>query len=568
MSAGSPALVDAVDAFDEVSSSGSSSSSYATVLTPSGGDDGAQIIAAVAAVNAAGGGEIIFVGNFTVFSAGTAYTALGQFVNCDGVTLRQVWGKLSVDPTHIYIAPFNDMFTFQGCNNVVVDGFDAVGTLTGTNVTNGNVYGPGFVRFLYGCTNVSMPSNRITGLVAGATFDNNNAGVYNGQPKTRGIRIGVMRVLNSIYGINSQFSGDDMKVGGLVTDTVHRDFFIYGCQDIEANIHSKDAKGDGVKLWSGGGQGLANIHINYSSDPTSTARTNSGSLVTLEFNSDGVNPVTHRNIWINFDIVLPGQAVNNTGYAVFLIKKILNGGNSDIVDRGHVLDGLTLTGSINGYTNGGNGIGTIDVDPSSKWGTVLDAWYNIRLENLRLFGSKYCRLSCAALKGALTIDQFSSIWTGTAAADLVLDQQSYTGALDNTYPKSGKIEIRNSIYDNQFTFNSLTGNQSSNVIELQSDATAGIGWTGHIIDNNGCGATATLTVPSAIVGRFFGPIVRVVSQTLRVAPHVADQITGASAANKYISLDVTGLAIKLVCYHAGIWAVEYYGETAGVSFQA
>ena len=566
-----PQPIQPYDPFRVGSSGSSSIPSFVTaVLSPSGGDDGAQIIAAVAAVNAAGRGTIIFgPGNYTVYTVGQSYGTLGAFLNCNGLKLLSYGARVAVDPARIFSAGFNDFFTFQDNDNVVIDGFDAVGTLTATNVTNGNVYGPGFLRFRHGNTNVSMPSNRVTGLVAGVSFDNNNAGAYDGNPTTRGIHIGVLRVQTSIYGIDSQYSGDDMVIEALITDTVHRDFFIYGCQNVTANIHSKDAKGDGVKLWSGNGRGLSNIRINYSSDATSTARTNSGSLVTLEFNSDGVNTVTHRNIWINFDVTLPGAGTNNTGFAVFLIRKILNGGASDIVDRGHILDGLTLTGSIRNYTNGGAGVGTIDVDNTSKWGTVLDSWYNIRLENLRLFDSKYCRFSCAALKGAFTVSQFSSIWNGTLAADLVLDQQSYAGALDATYPKAGKIEIRNSIYDNQYTFNSLTGNLSSNVIELQADATAGVGWgDGHVITNNGTGATATLTIQPAIVGRSYGPLVRVVTQTFRIAPQAADKITGASAVNKYISLDADGMAIKLVCYHPGVWYVEYYGSPSNVSFQA
>lgn len=557
---GNPPPLSVYDPFAQ-SSGASSTVTFATVLTPSGGDDGAQIIAAVAAVNAAGCGTIIFgPGTFTTYTVGTVYSYLGQFVSCNGLRLISYGAKIQIDPARIFVAPLNDMFTFTDCNNVVVDGFDVVGTLTATNINNANVYGPGFVRFLHGNTNVSMPSNSVTGLVEGASFDNNNAGAYDGLAHTRGIHIGLLRATTCIYGVNAQFSGDDMVIDALMTNKVVRSLFIYGSINVYANVHSKDATSDDVKLWGLTGIGLTNIHINYFMGAESIDKKNNGNLVTLDFL--GTAAVTHRNISIHFDVTYAGSATNNTGSSWFQINKYNAAGSAfDTTDRGHILDGLTLSGNITNYPNDG-GIGGAEIpSPNSKWGPTLDSWYNIRLVNLSLTNAKFVRIGCAALKGPLLVENFRS---DQAFSNLIIQRDNYIVSPNVGPPINGQFKIINASYANQYVISN--GDLPSGIVYLGADITLGAGSQGQTIVNTGAGGTITATLPAATVGLSY-TFIRVAGFPFRAAPQAADQIRGSSAINKYLQIDAQGYKVTLACTSAGFWDTQYFGNVADISFQ-
>jgi hypothetical protein len=266
------------------------------------------------------------------------------------------------------------------------------------------------------------------------------------------------------------------------------------------------------------GYGLTNIKINYVSGADSLNRGNSANLVTLEF--IGPPAIAHRNIDVHFDVTYAGSGVNLTGASAFRIYKYTNGGSSfDTVDRGHILDGLTLSGNITNYPNSG-AFGTFELpDINSQWGPTLDSMYNIHLHNVSLTNAKLVRLGARAWRGPVLIDNFRS---DQAFSTLNIYYDTYNGAPDLGPPRTGQYKIINSSYSNQYTV--ANGERPSSVVYLVGDLTLGTGTQGQTIVNTGCVGTCTATLPTAVVGLTY-TFHRVVAQSLRAAPQAADQNT-------------------------------------------
>jgi hypothetical protein len=526
-------------------------------------DDGIDIGLAQAAQQSNGRGTLYFPpGIYGTYGKDTPYTFLGVYTSVSNVNMQCDGCTIYISGEHMSSAS-GVAFSFTATTDVTIDGFKVTGEVTTALIVGGGFHGIKFLEFLHDCKNINVPRLTAIGIGVPIEFNNNTTGVYDGLPHTKGVHIGLLDVSTGIYGLASQYSMDDAVIDMLRTDNVTRSLFIYGSVNVTANIHAKDAHFDDVKLWGVAGIGLTNISINYYSGAESLSRANSGNFVTLDFL--GPTPVTHRNISVHFDVTYAGSGVTNTGSSWFQVNKYTaNGSSFDTVDRGHILDGLTLSGNITNYPNDGGICGAEIPSPNSKWGPTLDSWYNIHLSNLSLLNAKCVRLGLAALKGPVLVDNF---YSDQSFSTLILQQDDYIGAPDLSFPVSGgPITILNSNYANQYA---VAGSDvPSGIVYVNGtiNVTAGVGSQKQWFYNSGCGGTCTVTIPSAVVGRRFG-FARTNAQSFRAAPQAADQIRGASAANKYVQLDANGTSIELICYSAGFWDILYYSSTANVSFQ-
>ena len=91
-------------------------------------------------------------------------------------------------------------------------------------------------------------------------------------------------------------------------------------------------------------------------------------------------------------------------------------------------------------------------------------------------------------------------------------------------------------------------------------------WTprnqGRSVDNTGTGATQAITLPAAVVGLEYHGI-RYATQAMHFIPHSGEQILGASAVDKYLSLDSDGASVHLKCLNDGVWQViSSFGTTS------
>lgn len=534
----------------------SQSSSFFQYVSMSDGE--AVLRVACAALQAAGGGVIaIGPGSMEVFTLGAAgYTSLGNFTNCNGVRILGYGTTLHVTPT--FAAAFNAFFYFTDCNDIVVTGITASGSLTSGNVAAGVLRGPEFCRFVSGNTNISMPQNKVVGLVSAAIFGNSNSALAH----NKGIQIGNLEVDQCIYGVAAQFCAEDMEIVNLRTDSVYRSYFIYGTSRTMAHVYSKNAKGpQDVKLWSNSGLGNTDAEVWYASDASSTSRPNDQSMIEVLWNHDAgdATVVTQKNVKLHLSVEFPGNGTANTGMNVVMFRKMQTGASAfDTTDRGHILDGLTIDGSIKGYPQF-NGFGLIDFDNNCQWGSTLDSFYSINIEKLHVDSLFYCQFSLAPLKGLMRLSNVQSL----AAMRLV--QSNYISALDETFPAAGRISIENCAFTNLRT-NATDGSKAVQPIVIGSSVAIPIGWSGQIISSGGALGAIMPTLPSASAGNLalgLGPYTFVNASsagTFRVDPAGAETIIGGGT-GKYLEL-AFGASVTIIPVSVGFWQIiGSYGAT-------
>ncbi len=343
--------------------------------TPNDGiDDTDAIRNAAAEVQRMGGGTLLFApGTFTVFSNTTG--VLGGFFGLTGVSVLGYGTTLEVPPAKQITASEGTFFYFSNCQNITVDGFTTNGPVL--DVSQTAVLGYEFVRCVRGCRNLSMPGNRVVNSLAGLIVSKTKE-----EPdsyRTQDIHVGTLDVVNCWYGINGQFSGDRMAVDNLRTDTVHRSCFIYGASDLTLNITSKNHKGTDVPLSAIAGVPMENVDLTYRSRANSTECGNAGKV---QLGFSGPDASLMRNVRIRMDVTYADHG--STGGTALSIRKVDPLGNSDFLDRGHVLDGLTATGHIRGscsYIGLGNPRSDFSFDINCIWGPG-DTFSNMDLTGL------------------------------------------------------------------------------------------------------------------------------------------------------------------------------------------
>lgn len=520
------------------------------------GDVGGAIATAAATINAAGGGTIVFLpGAYQIYTVGTvpAVATIATFTNCQGLRLLGYGATLNVDPARTLVAPYNVswgyIFNFVNCKGVTVDGFNVVGTVTATDIQSATVKGTEFCHFTAGCSDISLPNNTVKGVLAGAIFYNQDGAGNPTTPVIKNIHIGTLRVTNSWYGVAAEYGPMNMVIDALDTDTIHRSLFIYGASNVHANVRSKDPWSDDVKIWSSIGYGNSNIWVNYSrgTDSTNCGPGNSG--IEIQFN--GPTATAMRNIHLQVDAKYPGAGVAGSGQSLIMIRKMTNGGASfDTTDRGHVLDGLEISGYIENYPPY-IGFGHIDCDPSCQWGVTLDTWRNIRIHDMTIVGSTFARLSCPSLKGDIIIDNVREVSPVAGLGGIALQQDNYSGGAITDPPRTGHFEIRASSFTNKYSNDANW--KGLLLFEPSVGSTIYSGWSGMTITNRGTGGTVTHALPAATVGLEY-TFDRMITQTMRIDPNGAEVIRGGGA-GKYLSLDSDGAVVRLRCVIAGFWEI-------------
>ena len=146
------------------------------------------------------------------------------------------------------------------------------------------------------------------------------------------------------YGYFSRWSGDNAKVS-LRANNCGRVFFIYGVSDVSLHVISKDVGTSLIKGYSG--LGCSNIDVYYEDTESSTllpTTINAGDLVSMHI--DGVTPTTMSNINIQFNVYNYSGGWGHT----LTINKYFHDTTIDTVGRGHIIDGLSVSGFIKGAT--------------------------------------------------------------------------------------------------------------------------------------------------------------------------------------------------------------------------
>lgn len=269
----------------------------------------------------------------------------GVSIICDGATI--------IDDNVYAGTDAALLFSLTNCSNIKVR----------LNITTQawtvNKVGLNVVQFLQGCTGIDVDVE-ITGGIAAVWAYRIAADPVSYTSRLFKIRV---HATNNEYPLLLEKSGDEVKAQ-IYSTACGRTFFIHGVKNVDLQVHSLNPVATSI-IAAYGGSGCDGVNVDYY-DRDSTAATASAPLVAIQYSDQ--TAATIRNVALKFNV----QA--NAGAAEWhdnvRVVKLDNAGAVDNVGRGHVLDGLDISGvmghqSRKNITNVGFGdfvtTGTADV---------------------------------------------------------------------------------------------------------------------------------------------------------------------------------------------------------------
>ena len=497
-------------------------------------DDTHAIRAACEALQSAGGGTLEFPpGTYDVFASTTGN--LGTFIGLNGVMLRGHGATVRVNLNKTIVASEGAFFSFSGCSDVTIDGFRTDGPTL--DVSQTTVKGYEFVRLANGCRNVNMPRNRVKNMIAGLICSRlvSDPESY----RSQNIKIGVLEVVNTWYGVNNQYSGDFLTIDVLRSDTVHRSLFVYGCSRVRAEIWSKNCKANDVNISGFGGVPTEEISVIYHSDTESTACNSQARCAIRLF---GNTAQTIRNVKLTLDIRY--GATGDTGASAVRIEKFDNSMAYDTVDRGHVIDGLDISGFIDGTPSYNDG-GVIVLYNGCTWGAA-DFFYRWNFHDLTITGAAgaaFVNIGAESFADWIALRNIKS----TSAVSVRSGTPSNYRA-----PSTGKRIVENVSCTNLnsvATYEPIGRHRPPNTTQPIN-----LGWQGQPITNIAVGAAVVMNLPASVVGMKYGPFIREDARIMDIAPN-GTEIIGAGTAGQKLRLNALGNLVSLECFVAGRWEV-------------
>ena len=357
-------------------------------------DDTTAIKDATAYIQSIGGGTLYFPqGTYRTYSDAST-DPLGDFSSLDGVGIVYDGADLVVDRTFsgsetIY------MFVFSACKNIKLSNTNVSCTQT-QPVGQKTSRGAYLYRFLQGCENISADNTYADSLRAVWDFHREPADPASYASKL--IDIGRTTAVDCGYPLLGSLSGNNLRAQ-LSTLRCGRSYFFTGASDHVVHLRSTNHEASvDCLLATDAGQGMQNVDLKYV-NLDSTTNDLSINCVRVEYQDGQTYAGTFKNIKVDFNIQTT-VGVTALGFA-FGISKTAND-LPDPTDRGHVLDGVTLTGNINNPS--GRGIAMLYI---GTWGAG-EFVRNIKIDNLRCFSGAVVNMNLSSLKDVATIQNFTS----------------------------------------------------------------------------------------------------------------------------------------------------------------
>lgn len=371
-------------------------------------DHTTALAAALAALQANGGGTLIIpagtrIGS-TDYSVGLPSSPLFAVSNLKNARIIGM-GVLNIDRTFAANDKF-DVFQFTDCQDLDIQ----LNVTTPTVPTMANNNGPTVVKVLGASRNVTVRGS-FTGCYAGMIV-NAAAGAAD-TARTKGVRIDLV-LKNTTYGYVGEFSGDDLQ-GRIVSDTVGRSLFVYGMSGGNVEVESKNNQADDCLFRGYSGQGVSNFRLRYVNKGSTTAGTAASCvLLAPDVSTGAILPATFRNL--DFDIHVEYTGTAGPGHA-FQITKNIDETTLDTVDRGHVIDGLTVALTVKGQNS------LNSANPwvlTGTWGATNDTFRNWKVTRALLDGvTTSVVLNLTSLKDRATFSNVvsSSYWELSAGTN-------------------------------------------------------------------------------------------------------------------------------------------------------
>lgn len=498
-------------------------------------DDTVAIRAAAAALQAAAtasgvGGKLLFPpGKYLVFSPGVpGGNSLAMFSGLKGLNVISD-GATIVIGRQLATTETGVLFGFTTCTNVTIDGF----TVTGPSlaISTGIPHGINMVVLYTGNVNVSMPNNKVQGVLTGL-----NCYIQSGEAKSRDIVVGNLYANDSVYGITTGNSCDDVVVHNLTTYDIGRSYVAYGVKNHTVSVTSNGSYAEDAIL----GAPLENMRLNYTSPAAYTFPGGSAASGHARIRmSYGATAETIRNVDIRLHVTYDQ---NTQGGPAFRLLKYDN-------VSGHTLENLRISGYVKGKPNASIGdttgpiIGTVD---SPNYWTTSDNFRNIELSDLRIESSKAIRFILPGLKGPFLIE---NVYSDNA---IQLVQATSGGHPSIDPPADGRYAIVNSMFPNLVSYYPTEGAEPLDPINGAVSLSVPAGWSGHTVSNEQTGSTVTYTLPTATAGLEYS-FVRV-NAIVYVRPQATQTIRGGLTGYA-LYLDTVGDNVKLRCIVAGTWEV-------------
>lgn len=513
-------------------------------------DDTNAIIAASNALQANGGGKLLFPsGTYLIYKNGVTYSQYpivlsgisGIVIDFSQATIKLDQSKNwnGINAAFIRASNVKDLTVLGGYFNGVPITLD--GTFSGVEV----------ISLRGDCSGITVPHLRV---------DNSLAAILMSTPVTTGctnIWVGTLEATGCVYGINGANSGSNMVVSNLVTDTCGRSFFIYGVRHVKANIKSKDFKFSAdcaLAAISPAFPILEDIEVSYTNTQSSTSASH-GIGVSLGQSYGEMAAVQLSDIRVHLDVVIGDSGMESA----FEFSKIDSSGNPDPLDRGHLLTGLTISGTVNGTPSTG---GSIQLGRNYAVWSGTDKVYEIHVENLRLSNSTSFGIDAKrimpSLKGGLYLTNINS------STDIDLWGSGDPEVYDST-DANARVFVTNIITPNLDSYDSVVGTNGVRTIAANDTPfTVLNNYNGLTLTNYASGGVVTYNLPVSVAGLQFS-FASVLANNMHIDPNGSEVIRGGGA-GKYLSLDSVGASVTLLCRVSGYWDIIQSNGTT--SFEA
>lgn len=331
-------------------------------------------------MNAIAGGILVIAPGTYQFNGAIDHSVLCQFTSLKGIAILAP-GVVLDDQTTYAGTEYGYVFGFNACTNISIP--PGLKITSDNNIPN--LRGLKAFQFGQGCNGIDLWWDQDGGL-SGVEF-------YRAYTDAVGYRTKNYRlhgkVSNVFYPVNGQHSGD---LGEVWIDTVNcgRNFFYYGARGVTIHNDQKNQQST-AKLSAYNGYGCEDFKIfirNRESTDCSAAAT------VMEIDYIDTTAAAHRNIDVNFDVLNPAA---DPFSATLGFAKYDGAGAADSTGRGHILDGLRVSG-ISEQTTGRNHFNTI-AGAFVTTGTP-DVLRNVKIENFTGIGATL-NDNFAAIAGAL-----------------------------------------------------------------------------------------------------------------------------------------------------------------------
>jgi hypothetical protein len=337
---------------------------------------------------AAGGSHLDYGNGRYLHLLGGTDADLSDLQDLDGVTFY-------MDGAHLYFkgtysgSQTTGVYQFWNSKN-----FTLVGSATFQSdlEPSGQAADRGLEVFLFheGCENIDTGQTEFIGCRSTITWLRGTTS----DPKGKNGRH-QMKCTDVGYGINNILNGDNITAS-IQTLRAIRSYYPYGIKTHRINLVSQDSIGNAdANISSAGGEGCDDIILNYTNTSSTVA---DNSIVCVKVSFTDQTPAVHRNIRVNLNISA-ATASDYLGYAV-MVEKLDNTEAHDTVDRGHILDGLDISGQFiakNGTHR------SLNICGNGTWGAG-EYVRNVRIHDLRMDGGGQPIINLASLKDTAIID--------------------------------------------------------------------------------------------------------------------------------------------------------------------